>query len=1062
MVYGFAPLALAAVLTLGINGLIHGSLSPATSGSAGMLFGLGIDGVVLLFLRYLEERRAGASADEAVSRMSSTASSVVLAQATTAATFLALLFVDFPTLQDLGSLVGLGILLCCGLTLLLLPALLPRRDEAHVGRGLTAAWLGRFVTRAARPILWVSLIATIALAAASTRLRLDTSIEKLQAETRGTLLEKEVADRFSLPQDVLLVLSEDADIEPLLETNARLERALATDAPSVAASGIGFMLPSAQEQSRVSRMILETGTTSEDAQRDIRAAGRRTGFRPDTFDPFLRHLPQPARSGRADFVRRARWRTASARSSPRFIVRRDGRYRAVTYLYPRQAVDIDALGRIVSGVDPHLQLTGLPVIDHDVRRQFVPQFLKGIAIGTIAVAILIYFVFRTVRHTLLALVPTVAGFAWSAGLLALAGIEVDLFSLFAAVTFIGIGVDYGIYVLYRYVFEPSSEHERCDDKDRRGDHDRVRDGAHWIRHARPLKLRPAARVRHRVDRDADLLPGGVRRVVASARPRTGTMVLCALTAAFNEEAHVAEVVRGTARHASPVVVVDDGSTDGTAVRARDAGAIVLRHEHNRGKGCAIRTGLEYALTQACSHVVFLDADLQHDPDEIPLLVARAEQGAGDFIIGEREFKKDVMPAARYYSNVIGSAVLSRFIGAPVMDSQSGFRLIRANLLRSLRLTATGYEIETEMLIKLVLSRRDDRSRDHSPAAVCRGAQQDPPVPGHVQNVPPRRPIPVPVRLTRMPIDRDRSAVRWHSRTVNNGLVFGATFYLVTRLPRGCSYAIGHAATWLAYQLMRDGTRAIVENLRVVRPDATEREVKRLALLTYRSYGRDTIDFIRSLVMSRTEFEPLMAHLDQGCLDDLLKAGRGVVIVGGHFGNWELGGVALRLLHGHPLTVIGKAEASPVVGEIRRRMRESLGIETLEIGQTVETALQIRRLLAANGIVAMLLDRHVGRDRVDVAFFGRPTGFLRTPAMIGYLSGAPLLPAFMIRQADGRFVGTLGDPIVVDSGRGRPRRRSKRRLRRSRLSWKIEFAPTRSSGISSIRTGLQEGNEAGSG
>jgi KDO2-lipid IV(A) lauroyltransferase len=63
---------------------------------------------------------------------------------------------------------------------------------------------------------------------------------------------------------------------------------------------------------------------------------------------------------------------------------------------------------------------------------------------------------------------------------------------------------------------------------------------------------------------------------------------------------------------------------------------------------------------------------------------------------------------------------------------------------------------------------------------------------------------------------------------------------------------------------------------------------------------------------------------------------------------------------------------------------------------------------------MLLDRHLGRDRVDVTFFGRTTGFLRTPAMIGYMSGAPLLPAFMIRQADGRFLGAFGDPIVVDS------------------------------------------------
>jgi lauroyl/myristoyl acyltransferase len=263
-------------------------------------------------------------------------------------------------------------------------------------------------------------------------------------------------------------------------------------------------------------------------------------------------------------------------------------------------------------------------------------------------------------------------------------------------------------------------------------------------------------------------------------------------------------------------------------------------------------------------------------------------------------------------------------------------------------------------------------------------------------------------------DAKRLAVRWHAGALNNGLIFGATHYLVTRLPRRWSYAIGWVGTWIAYHLMREGTRAIVDNLTVVRPDATAAELKRLALLTYRSYGNDTIDFIRSLGMRRSELETMIVSLNTSTLDQLIGEGHGVLIVGGHFGNWELGGVALRLLHDLPLTVIGKPEASPVVGSIRHRMRETLGIETLEVGQMIETALRIRQRLARNGLVAMLLDRHLGRDRVEVSFFGRPTAFLRTPAMIAYMSGAPLLPAFMIRSADGEFVGTLGDPIRVDS------------------------------------------------
>jgi predicted RND superfamily exporter protein len=430
-----------------------------------MLFGLGIDGIVLLYLRYLEERSAGRSVDDATRRMAGTASSVVLAQLTTAATFFALLFIDFPSLQDLGRLVGLGILLCCGFTLVLLPALLATRLQKQQGRALTAAWLGRFVTRAATPIVWVGLVATVALAAASMRLHLDTSIEKLQAQTQGSLLEKQVADRFRLPRDVLLVLNDNDRIEPLLDTDERLSHALETRVPAIVASGIGFLLPPARAQAAVARVIRESQVTVADVQREIQAAAKRTGFRPDTFAPFLGRVPSlldPTKQITYDGLMTHGLDSIVSR----FLVRRNGRYEAVTYLYPQQAVDIDALNGMIHQLDPHLRLTGLPVINHQLSQRFFQEFLKGIAIGAVAVAVLIYLVFRTIRHTLLALLPTTIGFVWSAGMLALLRVELDLFSLFAAVTFIGIAVDYGIYVLYRYVFE--GPRDMCDVLTRNG------------------------------------------------------------------------------------------------------------------------------------------------------------------------------------------------------------------------------------------------------------------------------------------------------------------------------------------------------------------------------------------------------------------------------------------------------------------------------------------------------------------------------------------------------------------------------------------------------------------
>jgi len=174
---------------------------------------------------------------------------------------------------------------------------------------------------------------------------------------------------------------------------------------------------------------------------------------------------------------------------------------------------------------------------------------------------------------------------------------------------------------------------------------------------------------------------------------------CALIPAYNEAAHIAEVVSGTKPHVMDVFVVDDGSGDDTSAQASAAGATVLRHERNLGKGQALRTGFARVLAGAYTHVVLIDADLQHDPAEIPRLLAAAARGA-TLVLGERELVRDAMPAMRFHANVIGSRVLSWFIGADVADSQSGFRVVACDLLRRVTLTGRGYEIETEMLIKL--------------------------------------------------------------------------------------------------------------------------------------------------------------------------------------------------------------------------------------------------------------------------------------------------------------------------------------------------------------------------
>jgi glycosyltransferase involved in cell wall biosynthesis len=174
----------------------------------------------------------------------------------------------------------------------------------------------------------------------------------------------------------------------------------------------------------------------------------------------------------------------------------------------------------------------------------------------------------------------------------------------------------------------------------------------------------------------------------------------ALIPAFNEARTIADVVRRVRPFVAAVCVVDDGSTDTTGDAASAAGAEVVENTAGRGKGSAIRTGLARVLSTDCTHVLLIDADLQHLPEEAPRLIDEAERTGADVVLGERRFNRGAMPASRYYANRMGSRALSWFIGVAVQDTQCGYRLFRADALRNLRLRARGYDIETEMLVKL--------------------------------------------------------------------------------------------------------------------------------------------------------------------------------------------------------------------------------------------------------------------------------------------------------------------------------------------------------------------------
>jgi len=181
---------------------------------------------------------------------------------------------------------------------------------------------------------------------------------------------------------------------------------------------------------------------------------------------------------------------------------------------------------------------------------------------------------------------------------------------------------------------------------------------------------------------------------------TSVLRTVALIPAFNEADTIQDVVRGVRPSVEHVVVVDDGSTDATAALAAQVGAEVVARAGERGKGHAIRAGLAAIAGRGFTHVLILDGDMQHLPSEAPLLVDAAARTGAEVVLGVRRFDREAMPASRYHANRIGSRALSSFVGVTLPDTQCGFRMFEMAALQPLRFHGRGYEIETEMLVKL--------------------------------------------------------------------------------------------------------------------------------------------------------------------------------------------------------------------------------------------------------------------------------------------------------------------------------------------------------------------------
>ncbi len=183
---------------------------------------------------------------------------------------------------------------------------------------------------------------------------------------------------------------------------------------------------------------------------------------------------------------------------------------------------------------------------------------------------------------------------------------------------------------------------------------------------------------------------------------TDSPKLAVVIPAYNESATIRDVAIRALSQCDNVIVVDDGSSDGTADCLARLNVRLIRHGTNLRKAAALWNGMRAAIDAGAHAVITLDGDGQHRPEDIPILVRAAEKHPGSIVIGSRLHQGDEIPRTRWRANRVANFWISWAAGYPIQDSQSGFRLYPAALLQELNLgtgASRGFVFESEILIE---------------------------------------------------------------------------------------------------------------------------------------------------------------------------------------------------------------------------------------------------------------------------------------------------------------------------------------------------------------------------
>ncbi len=463
LVYAFVPLATGLGLTLAFGILVLGRMNSLTSAFGGLLVGLGLDFIIVLYGRYVEERQAGTDHVEAIDAMARhTGVGVLLGAVTTAATFFAFLATDFRGLTELGLLTGTGILLLVVTVFLLLPALLTtlqhrsRRETLHVIQSFGADRLCAAALRRPRLVIMSAALLTVIFAWGAWDLRFDDDIQNMRSpDNQGMKLRTEVMEKFGLrftPMTVRVdgrtereAISAARSLLPELEALVDGENLADVDT-------IVDLFPDYEDQAKVLDILKAKPDAAVDLSARFSEALRRAGLNPAPFADGIERfemglaLTEPLSLDDLEG-------TLLERMARRYVADYDGGVSIAIRCYPpagrwrREAPP--ALEALVDQY-PGAVLTGPNVVSAELRRIVWGDAFRASAIGIVLVFLLMWADFGSPGRSALALLPLVLGLVWMLGVMSFLGLRINFMNIFVITMVIGIGVDYSVHFLHRW------------------------------------------------------------------------------------------------------------------------------------------------------------------------------------------------------------------------------------------------------------------------------------------------------------------------------------------------------------------------------------------------------------------------------------------------------------------------------------------------------------------------------------------------------------------------------------------------------------------------------------